>query len=112
MQDNVKLILFYCTTPLGVLEKSNNGYVYTSNIKNEQRLSEEHLLISSDYNLYNSFKRESRKLFPEFERFIEQTRKDILERAGILPEDSQWDILVKLSQRPTFPSGFYVQQRI
>ena len=95
---------------MGVIEKLENGYAYTSNIRNEQKLAEGYILTSVNYNLFGSNKKESRVLFPEFKALVENLRADILERAEINPDDSEWERLVKLSKSPAFSSGFYVQQ--
>jgi len=105
-----KLKYMYCEREMGILEKVENGYRYTSNVANEQALLEEGLLAYSEYSLWFSHNRESQKLFVDFTKFLEETsRRDILERAGITPEDSKWEKLVKLSKLMWFPRGFYVQ---
>ena len=93
--DEIGIKLFYCSTLLGYLEKTENEYVYTSNIPNEQMLKEKRTLTESEYGLWNSFKRESQKLFPDFEDLLKQwSRADILKRANITPEDSEWENLL------------------
>ena len=100
----------YCTYEMGILEKVENGYKYMSNVENEQMLLDKGLLAYYEYNLWFSYNRESKVLFADFKKFLaEVKRKDILERAGITPEDSKWETLVKLSKLKWFPSGFYVQ---
>ena len=120
-----KVSLYYCTTPLGVLVKTYRGYSYTSDVRNEQKLKEEYLLCDSNYTLFDSDKRESKELFPEFKSLIPSlepdetdeyerlrcpdstcsSREALIKRAGICAGDSEWEKLVKLSKRPTFPSG-------
>jgi len=105
----MKLKYFYCTTPLGILERTPNGYKYTSNVRNEQRLKEGYLLTEANYGLWNSSGAESSELFPDIERVLDTRREDIWERAGVTPQDSKWEKLVKISQLPTFPSGFFLR---
>ena len=100
---------FYCATPLGTLEKTPKGYKYTSNVRNEQRLKDAYLLIDSNYSLWNSTERENPELFDDMKKVLYTTRGDILELAGVTAEDSEWDMLVKIAQRPTFPSGFFLR---
>jgi len=110
MSTDVKLTYFYGNVPLGVLEKTEGGYVYTSYTANEEMLQMRGHLYYSEYGLWHSYKRESKKLFPDMENVIDAcSRSDIQERAGICPEDSRWKKLVKLSRLKFFPSGFYVQ---
>jgi len=104
-----KLVYYYRDVPLGVLEKTEKRYVYTSNIANEQKLRD-NIAVRANYELWGSFKRESSELFPEMARLLEKfSRQDIQERAGIKPEDSVWEKLVKISQLNVYPAGFYVQ---
>ena len=104
----MKLYYFFCDTPLGFLTKTEKGYAYTSNIDNEQKFRD-HTAVSCEYSLWGSLNRESRELFPEMERILREcSRKDIQERAGISPQDSKWDRLVKLSRLSFYPAGFYV----
>jgi len=106
----MKLTYFFCRIPLGVLEKTDNGYAYTSYTANEHWLLNRGSLCYSEYGLWDSYGRESRKLFQDMEELLAQcSRRDILERAGISPQDSRWEKLVKLAQLKFFPSGFYVQ---
>jgi len=106
----MKLTLFFCRVPLGVLEKGESGYAYTSYTANEQMLLIQGALFYSEYGLWDSYRRESKTLFRDMERFLaECSRRDIQERAGISPEDSRWEKLVKLAQLKWFPSGFYLQ---
>jgi len=110
MSDNMKLTYYYCSIPFGVLEKTKSGYSYTSYTANEQILLTQGLLDYSEYGLWNSSKRESKTLFPDMVQVItECSRRDILERAGIRPQDSRWEKLVKLARLKFFPRGFYVQ---
>jgi hypothetical protein len=105
----MRLTLFYRRVPLGVLEKNENGYAYTSYIENEE--TTRGFLHDYQYGLRGSFKRESRKPFPVFEEILENcSRKDIQERANINPKDSKWEKLVKYSQLNWFTPNFYVQQ--
>ena len=53
-----KLVYCFCEVPVGVYEKTEKGYAYTSNIANEQKLRKRSLVFSSKYNLWGSFKRE------------------------------------------------------
>lgn len=103
----MQLHYYFCDVPLGVLTKTEKGFADTSNIANEQKLRD-HIVVSCEYNLWGCLNRESRELFPEMERFlIKCSRKDIQEMAGISPQDSKWDKLVKLSRLRFYPSGFY-----
>ena len=105
----MRLTYYYCTTPLGILEKTPNGYKYTSNVRNEQRLREKRILSNMTYSLWNSCGEESSELFPDIERVLDETRENTLEMAGVTPQDSKWDKLVKVAQLRAFPSGFYLQ---
>ena len=109
MPSDTKITLHFRRIPLGVLERTENGYMYTSYPENEQTIHE--LLLAYGYKLWHSFKRENRMLFPEFEHIIKNCRrKDILEFAGITDRDSRWDKLEKLSRLEWFTSDLYVQQ--
>jgi len=104
-----KMAYYYCDVPLGILEKTEKGYAYTSNIDNEQKLRD-NIAVRANYELWGSFKRESRGLFPEMEMLLKKfSRQDIQERAKIKPEDSVWEKLVKISQLNVYPAGFYVR---
>jgi len=108
---NIKVTLYFRFIPLGFLEKTENGYVYTSYIENEQQTQIMQLLKVYDYSLWSSFKRTKRKLFPEFERIVREcSRADIIKSAGIDSQDSMWDKLVKLSRLSWFTPNLYVQQ--
>ena len=120
MKDNIKLNFYWRGYRLGQIEKTKNGYIYTSNIKNEQRYEME---ICSTYKLFGSNERESAELFPEFKKTIEGIEtalprilvkdapkyqygsemdaliKVALEKWNISPDDSEWDKLVKFAQR-------------
>ena len=105
-----QLRLWYCSRQMGMLERTKQGYKYTSNTESEQQLLRQGALDRSEYDLWGSKERESKALFEDFEKILEETsRKDILERAGINSNDSQWDRLVKLARLKYFPRGFYVQ---
>jgi hypothetical protein len=108
----MQLTLFYRGIPLGVVERTENGYRYTSYTENEQEPLKRRWFTQSDYNLWGSFKREKPMLFSEFEKIISDCRRsDILEAAEINPKDSLWDKLVKLSHLNWHQSNnFYVQQ--
>jgi hypothetical protein len=109
--DNIKLTLYFRRIPLGVLEKIENEYIYTSYIENEQQTQLMQLLTTYEYSLWGSSKRKTRKLFSEFEEIIIRcSRADILEYASINPQDSAWDKLIKLSRLQWFTPNFYVQQ--
>ena len=97
---------------LGALEKTENGYIYNSDIANEQYLLDKHILTRSEYGLWNSINKESQTLFPEFEYIIMSCsrRRDILDRANICSTDSKWDKLVKLSARNWNTPNAYVNQ--
>jgi len=106
-----KIILYYRRIPLGALERTENGYMYSSDFENEQKVKNIGLLTYSEYSLWNSTKRESKKLFPEFLEIINKcSRADIVEMASITSQDSMWDKLVKLSRLEYFTPNFYVQQ--
>ena len=108
-----KMTLCYSGHPLGILEKTDNGYRYSSNIEIEQDLKDRGVLMHSEYSLWYSVKRENKKLFPEFVTIINNCRRqDIMEQAGIIPQDSMWGKLVKLSRLSWFPQGFYVRQDV
>ena len=109
MTDTTKLTLFFHRMPLGVLEKTENGYRYTSYADNEQELRD--LLIAHDYTLFGSFKREKKELFPEFKEILKScSREDIRKDAGIDPHDSMWEKLVKLSILDFLTPNLYVQR--
>jgi len=106
----MKLKYFYCTHELGILEKVEDGYRYTSNVSNEQMMLQRRLYFRCEYDLWDSNKRTSEELFPAFQKIVaDANREDIVKRAGITPDDSDWEKLVKLSKLKYFPSGFYVQ---
>ncbi|MCL2072657.1 MAG: hypothetical protein FWH18_01950 [Marinilabiliaceae bacterium] len=93
------------------MEKTENGYIYNSDIANEQYLLDKHILTRSDYGLWNSINKKSKTLFPDFEDIIMScSRSDILYRANICSSDSKWDKLVKLSALKWFTPNAYVNQ--
>ena len=95
---------------MGVLENTEKGYVYTSNTENEQMLLDSKHLAHSMYSLWYSYNRVSKELFIDFQRILSKAkRRDIVERAEINSNDSDWEKLVKLSELKYYPSGFYVQ---
>ena len=97
--------------PSEILRKIKNDYVYTSYIENEQILKDKRVLLSSEYNLWCSLNSISNKLFNEIENILKDfSRKHIQESAGINPQDSVWNKLIKISELNVFPSGFYLQQ--
>ena len=107
--DNTKLTLYFRRMPLGFLEKTEEGYQYTSYADNEQILRD--LLSAHDYRLWGSFKKEKKELFPEFEGILARClREDIQKDAGIVPQDSLWEKLVKLSRLDYLTPNLYVQQ--
>ena len=128
--EQMKVGYYYGSRLLGILEKTEQGYSYTSNTVNEKVLSDRWLLFSGEYPLFNSYKKTSNILFPDFKRILFNEdvfagakifgfehnskwgiRKDIMERAKISSDDTEWDVLVKLSKLSWFPSnGFYVSQ--
>ena len=106
----MKLSYFFCDTPLGVLRKTKSGYSYTSNIENEQALRMTYRLTESEYTLWNSYQRESNALFPDILEVLRKClRKDLLIMADVSPQDTEWEILVKVSSLPAFTSGFYLK---
>ena len=108
----MKLSLYYANTKLGDLEKTENGYIYSSNISNEEELKINGVITNSEYSLWYSSKREEKTLFPEFERILEKCskREDILQLAEIDPNDSEWEQLVKLSGLNWFQSSLCLRQ--
>ena len=107
--NDIKLTLFFRRMPLGVLERTEKSYRYTSYLDNEQTLRE--LLIAHDYTLFGSFKREKKELFPEFKEILTNcSREDIQKNAGIDLQDSMWEKLVKLSRLNYLTPNLYVQQ--
>ena len=95
---------------MGELEQTEKGYVYNSNIENEQMLINSKLLAHSMYSLWYSYNRVSKELFIDFQRILSKAkRRDIVERAEITSTDTDWEKLVKLSELMYYPSGFYVQ---
>ena len=120
----MKLYFYYRFTVLGYVEKTDAGYLYTSNIRNEQKLKDSMHLRENNYNLFDSCKRESEVLFTEFKRIIPYKELDvngqlvpfreggcrrgcrIKDAAGIDEEDSDWEKLVKISKIKPCPSGF------
>ena len=110
---------------MGILEKTDAGYSYTSDVANEQYLKDKWLIDESNYGLFKSHKRESETLFIDFERLLWNVRPDCLDKANIsfaysdndkvykpylnhaIVTDPSWEALIKLSFLPTFPSGFY-----
>jgi hypothetical protein len=61
-----------------------------------------------EYDLWYSQSRKSKILFPDFMRFLKAAakRKDILDRAEITSEDSDWEKFVKLGQLRFSLRGF------
>ena len=108
----MRIYYYYCSTVLGFVEKTEDGYKYTSNIPNEQNLKRNLLVTESRYTLFDSFERECKELFPEFKDFIRSMRPDIINRAKINSGDSEWEMLVKLSKLKYYPSGFYVHEKL
>ena len=127
----MKIFYYYGSTVLGFVEKTENGFMYTSNIPNEQKLRSERLITESDYKLFDSFERESEELFSEFKQLIpgndpdeydpttywqnpynRRVRPDTIDRAKINFGDSEWEMLTKMSKLNWFPSGFYVQDKL
>jgi len=49
-----KMAYYFCDVPLGVLEKTERGYAYTSNIDNEQELRD-NTAVCVGYELWGSF---------------------------------------------------------
>jgi len=95
---------------MGVLERTERGYMFSSNLENEQKIKDVGILTSHDYSLWHSIKRENKKLFPEFVQIINNCRRaDIIKAASITPQDSMWDKLVKLSRLSWYTPNFYVQ---
>jgi len=110
VSNKMKLKYMYNTHEMGVLEKVEDGYQYTSNAHNEETLLNQGVLMRNEYGLWGSQKRTSNMLFAEFQEFLaETTRRDILRRAEITADDSDWERLVKLSRLQYFPRDFYVQ---
>lgn len=125
----MELNFYYGTTLLGIIEKIENVYIYTSNIRNEQILKNKMHLSKTEYDLFDSCKRESEALFVEFKRLLWNNLPDTLERANISFTYSEndlvykpyinttkvteppWEALVKLSKLKWFPSGFYVKDK-
>ena len=109
--DELKIGYYYRSILLGVLEKTENGFIYTSNIANEQYSVDKGILTFSEYGLWNSYKRESKTLFSDFVDLLKScSRIDILETAKISSTDSRWEILAKLSRLEWGTSSFYVGQ--
>ena len=105
-----KVTLCYRGLVLGVLEKTDCGYMYSSHYDNEQKARDSGLLTKSEYSLWYSKKRESKKLFPEFVEIINSCRRaDIMELAYITTKDSTWEKIVKLSQLDWHTTNFYLQ---
>jgi hypothetical protein len=109
-RSDIKLKYFYCTLPVGILTKTRKGFSYSSNIEAEQDLLRKKLLSYTEYGLWDSKNREADDLFTDFNLLVAELRKDIITRANIFPQDSNWEKLVKLSDLDFFPSGFYVQR--
>ena len=110
----MKICYMYGKKKLGVLEKTEDGYVYNSDLANEQYFRDRMILTYSckSYSLWHSANRKSRALFPEMMNVVRSCwRADILEHAKINPNDTPWERLVKLSQLKWYPNNhFYVQQ--
>ena len=107
----MKIGYYYRGILLGMLEKTENGYSYTSDTANEQYIMDGQLLTSDEYKLWNSYKKESKTLFSDFEHVLNRCqRKDILEDAKISSTDSKWEALVKLSKLSWNTCNTYVSQ--
>jgi len=106
-----KISFEYRNISLGILEKSSNGYVYNSNIPNEQKVRESKVFPQSDYSLWNSFQKTSKELFQDIQDVLESfSREDIAQRAGIKNQDSTWEKLVKISKLKTLTPNFYLKE--
>ena len=107
----MKLSLYFCRHQMGVLERIDKDYIYSSNIDTEESLMKQRFLQLHEYSLWYSQNRHSKELFPEFSSILRAVakRKDILKRAEITSKDSDWEKLVKLGELRWFPTGFYVQ---
>ena len=110
--ENLKIGLYYRGCQFGFLEKTENGYSYTSNIRTEERYRPSQVFPQADYSLWGSFKRGSKTLFAEFKYILYSCcrREDIVGRARIEQNDSDWEKLVKLSKLDWFTPSFNVQQ--
>ena len=107
----MKICYCYRRKQLGVLEKIEDGYVYNSDIANEQYFRDKMMLVPREYGLWNSVNRKSKTLFPEMMDVVHScSREDIVRRAQINHEDTPWERLVKLSSLKWLTQGFYVQQ--
>jgi hypothetical protein len=104
----MKISLCFRQLQIGVLERTSDGYSYTSNRANEQEIRE--LLGTFEYKLWDSKNRLSKILFPEFERILKScSREDIVKRARLNTDDTKWNKLVKLSRLNWLTPNLYVQ---
>jgi len=111
MTDNVsKIELFWCGFKMGVLEKTDKGYVYNSNLEGEQKARDIGYFLRHEYNLWYSVRRRSKDLFSVFVEIIDDCGNAYLVKDHINPKASMWDKLVTISQFEWFPKDFYVQQ--
>jgi len=97
-------------TPLGILEKSNIGYIYTSYTGNEHYYREYKRPAHFSYELWNSDKKGLLLLPYDIYEFLNNCkREDIVAKAKIEPNDSEWERMVKLSKLNVMEGRFYVK---
>ena len=96
----MKLKVYYKEYYLGNLQIESGGFVYNSS-EDEKKAKKQYLLEISEYSaLLGSKNKKSEKLFKFFEDIAENIKKrgDIIENAGILMHDSNFDTLIKFSK--------------
>ena len=105
----MKLALMFYDTKLGILEKVQDGYIYTSNIEGEKAMQKRLPDLCVLYDLAGSNALKTKTLPRQFVDIIKKfSRPDIIEAAGIASGDGDFEKLVKLASLPTFPKNFYV----
>jgi len=106
MSDIEMLCFYFHGHCIGLLKRAKTGYTYLSNVDLEHQLWAN--LSKADYTLWNSEYRYSKRLPREFVRLIQE--HELIEEAQIQPEDSDWEILIKISFLDHPSLNFYVQQ--
>ena len=105
----MKLKVFYKEYFLGDLQIKKNGFVYNSS-EEECVAKKQYLLEISEYSqLLGSKNKKSESLFEFFADIAENIKKrqDLVENAGILEHDSNFDALAKFSKLKQTKHHFY-----
>lgn len=105
--NHVKVLYRECL--LGYLTFADEQYIYNSYTVGED-FARRHYPVAMDlYGLYKSKNKTSKEIFPILSDFLEATsRGDIVERAGIVATDSDFEKLVKFSKLNIQSDEFYI----